>query len=337
MEGEIKPLVLYLTGKTLKTQTFCSISDPSKSYSTWNPELRKSKLLTVQHGWFLWENKISEYVSNLFLWNPCNLKKIILPSLKHNGTIFCNCILSSPPSTTNDRPCSIFLFPTYSLSIFYFQLGDKQWTEACFNEEDIARALATQGKTHMRGKREYFKNPVYCNGRVYAGMWTHYHSIIVVIEKHKLNNGFTINFTTDLMGDRLPTSFHELISHLIVSNNILFRIEVCHERDRVTAVSVFKFRSSRRVWVKVESIKDEVFFVSSLDSAFACAVVNPETQGGRVYIALKDCQFVYIYNIEDNCLVTSQHFSNLSDNRSYSRWFMPDAGYFFYTFISKIC
>ncbi|KAL5097265.1 hypothetical protein RYX36_001592 [Vicia faba] len=321
MEGEIKPLLMYFSDKTLSThQTFCSISDPSKSYSTWNPEFKKSKLLTVQHGWFLWENKISKYVSKLFLWNPCNLNKIILPRLKHHGTIFYSCILSSPPSN-NDQPCSIFLFPSYSLSIFYYQLGDKQWTEACFNE-DIARVLAMEGKSLMRGKRVYFENPFYWNHRVYAGMWTQDRSIIVVIEKHKLN-GFTINCTTDLM--HLPTSFHEL-SHLIVSNNILFRIQVYHERDRVTAVFVFKFDSSQGVWVKVESIKDKVFFISSLDPAFACPVSNPETEGGRIYIALKDCKFFYIYNIEDNCLVTSQHFSNLSETRSYSRWFLPVIG-----------
>jgi hypothetical protein len=128
MEKERKPWLMYFPSKGRKTQTFCSISDPTKSYSTRIPDyLRKSrlKLLTVQHGWYLYENMISKYVSNLFLWNPLNLKKIKLPLLKHNGTVFGNYILSCPP-TTNDEICSIFLFSSYSPSIFYYQLEDKE-------------------------------------------------------------------------------------------------------------------------------------------------------------------------------------------------------------------
>ena len=81
-----------------------------------------------------------------------------------------------------------------------------------------------------------------------------------------------------------------------------------------------------------------MFFISSRDSAFACHATNSETEGGRVYISLKNYNFFYIYNIEDKSLVTSQHFSNLSKRRSYSRWFMPDTGYFNFlvTFVTNI-
>ncbi|KAK2447605.1 hypothetical protein QL285_006946 [Trifolium repens] len=134
MEGERTPWLLYFSGKNQNDQTFCSISDQTKSYSTRIPDhLRKSRLnlLTVQHCWYLYENMISKYVSNLFLWNPLNLKKIKLPLLKHNGTAFGNYILSCPP-TTNDGICSIFLISSHCPSIFYYQLGDKQWTKKCF-------------------------------------------------------------------------------------------------------------------------------------------------------------------------------------------------------------
>jgi hypothetical protein len=96
--------------------------------------------------------------------------------------------------------------------------------------------------------------------------------------------------------------FEQVISHLIGSNNILFRIEVFHALDRVDAVFVYKCDCSQRVWEKVE------------------------TEGGRVYIALNNCNFVYIYNIEDKSIVTSHKFSNLSNIRSFSRWFMLDTG-----------
>ncbi|CAK8530967.1 unnamed protein product [Lathyrus sativus] len=321
MEGGRKPMLMYFTGKTLGNQTFCSISDPSKSYSTWNPEFRRSKLLTVQHGWFLWENIISKSISTLFLWNPYNLNKIVLQPLEHNGADFGNCILSSPPS--NNQTCSLYLFAKHSPSIFYYQLGDKQWTKVCFYNE-IVRVLAMQRKAPLDESMSYFDNPVYCNGSFYAGMMILSDYIMVVIQNLQ-PNGFTINCTHDRMIKQLPTGFEQLISRLIACNNELFRIEIFYDLGKVTAVCVFKFDCFQRAWEKVKSIKDKVFFISSLDPSFVCQAINQETEGGRIYIALGTSNFVYIYNIQDNCIVTRQPFSNLSSKRlSYSRWVMPN-------------
>jgi peroxiredoxin len=110
-----------------------------------------------------------------------------------------------------------------------------------------------------------------------------------------------------------------------------------HALDRVAAVYVDRFDCSQRAWEKVENIKDKVFFISSHDSAFACQAINPEIEGGCIYIALKNCNFVYIYNIEDGSLATSQHFSYSS--KTQTRWFVPETRYFsfFEAFVSKIC
>jgi hypothetical protein len=101
-----------------------------------------------------------------------------------------------------------------------------------------------------------------------------------------------------------------------------------HDLDRVIGAYVYKFDCSQRVWGKVENIQDKVFFVSSRDSAFACQTVNPEIDGGRIYIALKNLNYFYIYNNEDNSLVTSPPILHLSKSLSYSRWFVPDIRYF---------
>ncbi|XP_058777033.1 uncharacterized protein LOC131651384 [Vicia villosa] len=113
---------------------------------------------------------------------------------------------------------------------------------------------------------------------------------------------------------------------ILESNHQIFKIEILQAHDRIIAVSVYRFDSFRPVWIKVKSIKDRMFFVSSLDSSFACQAINPEIEGGRVYIAIEDKDFVYIYNIEDESLMISQSFSNLPKNRSYSRWIMPNIG-----------
>jgi hypothetical protein len=77
------------------------------------------------------------------------------------------------------------------------------------------------------------------------------------------------------------------------------------------------------MWEKVKSIKDRVFFISHVDSSFACQAINSETEGGRIYYAFTNKNFVYIYNIEDKSLI-SQPFPNLPDLRSYSMWFLPE-------------
>ncbi|WJX22887.1 hypothetical protein P8452_12151 [Trifolium repens] len=325
MDGEIKPLLVYLSSNDL---TFCSISDPTKSYSRRIQYGFSLRLCTVQHGWFLWENMISNYASNLFLWNPLNLKKIMLPPLNHNCESFGNCILSSPP-TTSDEICSIFLISSHCPTIFYYQLGDEQWTKLC-SYDDIKSVLAGEGNAPWRGKYTSFEDPIYCNGCLYAGMWTSLGFIVVEIkiEKRQPNEfSISINCTSDVMLTLIPHingGFEQIISNLIGFDNVLFRIEVLHALDRVVAVFVHKFDCSKRLWEKVETIKDKVFFISCHDSGFACQSINPETDGGRIYIALRNCNFVYIYNIEDKSLATSQHFSNLSKPLTYSIWFMPE-------------
>jgi hypothetical protein len=251
--------------------------------------------------------------------------------------------LSSPP-TTSDEICSIFLISSHCPTIFYYQLGDEQWTKFC-SYDDIVKELAKKGHAPLRGKYTSFEDPIYCNGCLYAGMWTSLGFIVVEIKIEKLQpNEFSIsiNCTSDVMLTLIPPingGFEQIISNLIGFDNLLFRIEVLHALDRVVAVFVHKFDCSQRLWEKVETIKDKVFFISCHDSGFACQSINPETDGGRIYIALNNCNFVYIYNIEDKSLAISQHFSNLSKPLTYSIWFMPETRYFnfFDVFILKIC
>jgi hypothetical protein len=320
--------------------------DPTKSYSFDIPKGTlglglRFRPLTLQHGWYLLENKKSFFVSSLVLWNPLNLKKIILPPLMHYGFSYGDCILSCSP-TTNDEICSIFLFSLHCPSIFYYQLGDKQWTKRCFYT-DIVWDLALKDKAPLEESKTIFEDPIYCNGRLYAGMNIRYGYIIVVIEKLQ-PHGFSVNCTPDRMAKHKPClpaicETEEAISRLIGSNNVLFRIEILHALDRVIAVFVYQFDYSQRVWEQAENIKDKMFFISSLDPAFACQTINPETEGGRIYIALKNCNYVYVYNIEEKSIVTCPPFSNLPDNLFYSRWFMPDTGYFnfFCLIVLRIC
>ncbi|CAJ2658363.1 unnamed protein product [Trifolium pratense] len=96
------------------------------------------------------------------------------------------------------------------------------------------------------------------------GMWTSLGFIPVVFEKLQ-PNGFSISidFTSDLMLTLIPrftddldqppviSGFEQIISKLIGFDNVLFRIEVLHEQDRVVAVFVHKFDCSQREWEKI--------------------------------------------------------------------------------------
>jgi len=74
----------------------------------------------------------------------------------------------------------------------------------------------------------------------------------------------------------------------------------------------------------VKSIKDKVFFIAHFNSPFACQAINPEIEGGRIYLTLENKIFIHIYNIEDKSLMCSQPFSNLPEKPSSLTWFMPD-------------
>lgn len=57
------PWLIYFSGEREKNQTFCSISDPTKTYSISIPELEESMLFNAQHGWCFRLNYIAEFVS----------------------------------------------------------------------------------------------------------------------------------------------------------------------------------------------------------------------------------------------------------------------------------
>ncbi|PNY00211.1 F-box protein [Trifolium pratense] len=96
----------------------------------------------------------------------------------------------------------------------------------------------------------------------------------------------------------------------------------CSLRPAANSIQRNTCSSNRVAHMMEEERKPWLVYYS--DSAFACEAINPEIEGGRVYIALKNCNFVYIYNIEDKSLATSQHFSNLSKTPTHSLWFMPE-------------
>ncbi|CAJ2639928.1 unnamed protein product [Trifolium pratense] len=312
------PWLLYFNHELDENnQIFCSILDPTITYTRNIPELEAATLLTIQHGWFLLENCTSN-ANKLYLWNPCSLRKIELPHLTCDVDIG-DCILSSSPIAT-DQVCDIFLFSSHTTSIFYNQLGDDQWTEVDYRE-DLEMASSMMGeKVSLVRYNSYLTNPIYCNGCVYAE--SSFGRFLVVIEKHG-HRGLKINPALVLMPTLPPTRFVRL-SRLLESNNELFRIEILHTYVKVISVDVYKFEFSLSVWEEVKSIKDRVFFISHADSAFACQASNPETEGGRIYFAFRNKIFVYIYNIEDKSLTFSQQFPNLPDLRSYSMWFLPD-------------
>lgn len=324
------PWLLYFNDNE-ENQTFCSISDPTITYPRSIPELMGAavKVWTIQHGWCLLENMIKSnskhHIHNLFLWSPSNFKKIELPQLKLSNNITIGYSIFSSSPTTTDQVCSIFLFSVSSTLIFYCQLGDDQWTEVDYREDLLS-------DPDFR-KETFITNPVYCNGNLYAESMGN--NVLVVIQKPELG-GLQIKST----GVPLPAwratipmigLYHT--AFWFGSNHQLFRILISLALDKVIGVSVQCYDFSLRTWEKGESIKDKVFFISISDSKskdvcsrsrFVCQTINSDTEGGRVYLALKDNDFVYIYNIEDNSLMISQHFSNLPKNRSCSLWFMPE-------------
>ncbi|XP_057431989.1 uncharacterized protein LOC130724714 [Lotus japonicus] len=144
---------------------------------------------------------------------------------------------------------------------------------------------------------------------------------LVVIEKFE-PHGLEINSTHVIFPDP-PASFGVILK-LLESNNELFYIGISLDMDRIISIDVHRLDFSQMVWEKVKSIRDRVFFLSGIALPFTCQAINPETDGGLIYLTFSPKNFLYIYNIEDNSLVMGQTFSNLPKWRYGSLWFMPD-------------
>ncbi|KAL6523449.1 hypothetical protein OROGR_017052 [Orobanche gracilis] len=321
------PWLVYWTGEGAEeTQNFCTISDPTTIYTRRIPELLRpaATLWTHQHGWYLCGD-VEESTAEMFLWNPSNLTKVELPPLELNNDIVIRyyVLISSPTATGQVVISSIFLFSdSFSTSIFYWYLGDKQWTQVDFRQQLIS-AAAMEGLQFDEDLIN-LSTPFYYNGCLYAEASTSNH---LLVEIKKLEPTGLQIFSSHVFA---PYRSRDLnwTCEILESNNELFRIRISHANDKVIAVAIHKLDLSTRVWHKMESIKDRVFFISipiSGGSSFVCQAINPEIEGGRVYIAVPKHNFVYIYNIQDKNLMISQPFLNLpQDQRSHSTWFMSD-------------
>ncbi|XP_057428483.1 uncharacterized protein LOC130721913 [Lotus japonicus] len=311
------PWLLFFNGEGAQdTQNFCTISDAPKTYTRVIPELVEGELCFVQDGWFLLANYHTENDAKLFLWNPSNLKRINLPLLKHNG------IRDGILTISHDQVLSVFLFSTTSAAIFCWYLGDEHWTRVDYREQ-LKSVLAIEGEEFQKHVEDLISlsNPFYYNGCLYAESDFRSHHLLVEI-KNLEPRALKLN-SSHILYPKFPAAALGYISKMLESNNELFRIEISHAHDKVIAVVVHKLDFHGKVWHKVESIQDRVFFISD-DGSFACQAINPDADGNRVYISLKNHNFVYIYNIEDKTFMISQPFSNLSKKRSHACWFMLD-------------
>lgn len=192
--------------------------------------------------------------------------------------------------------------------------------------EDLARASAVDMEGHQLGKT-YLFNPVYCNGRLYAEVyftWQHTTRLLVVIEKLE-SCDIEINSTHVFLPPPLITVMCR--SRLLQFNNELFHIQITSEGHVILSVVVHQLDFSQMVWERVKNMKDKVFFLSANDLPFACQAINPEAEGGRIYLTLENSKFVYIYNVEDNRLIICHAFSNLPTEVCRSLWFRPDLRY----------
>ncbi|XP_057454889.1 uncharacterized protein LOC130746320 isoform X3 [Lotus japonicus] len=114
-------------------------------------------------------------------------------------------------------------------------------------------------------------------------------------------------------------------SRLLQFNNELFHIQITSERHVILSVVVHQLEYFSQIgWERVKSMKDKVFFLSANDLPFVCQAINPEAEGGRIYLTLENSKFVYIYSVEDNRLIICHAFSNLPTEVCRSLWFRSD-------------
>ncbi|GLT93659.1 hypothetical protein SLE2022_114410 [Rubroshorea leprosula] len=94
---------------------------------------------------------------------------------------------------------------------------------------------------------------------------------------------------------------------------------------RVVAVEVFKLDFSSMEWKKVESLKDQAFFVGGGNSSFSCSATRSGVKANHLYFTSYKDRSLYSFNMEDKIVSVSLPCSNLSISSGAPIWVMPNS------------
>ncbi|WRX29319.1 hypothetical protein QQP08_021806 [Theobroma cacao] len=305
-------------------QTFCSMSQPFKTYGKSIPKLWINGVLGHSYGWLIISNKtITKCTIRrefILLWNPVSSEFIKLPplDLKPDQRITTGSLLSPP-----DNPGSMVLvFENIVKSFIFCKLGDKMWTQIPAEEMDTEMQIIDDEPS--ASNRLLYSSPVNYKGKCYVPMSRQ----IKVIDQVKPEY-FMFRSLNCMLPNRLSSYSDCLESYLVESYGELCLIEVTWggvNVSQVLDIEISRLNFSTMEWSQVRSAKGRAFFLCrTAVYAISCPTNDSGLEGGFVYIfTVGSDRCLYSFNIEDKSISVSLPWENLPKSCYTPFWVMPD-------------
>ncbi|KAF8378533.1 hypothetical protein HHK36_029876 [Tetracentron sinense] len=248
------PCLVFSHGKRNRSQTFFSI--PKGQYCVKSiPELQQNLICTCSHGWLV---MLAFYSDDCFLWNTASMEKIKLPPLKsfsHRA-----CVLSSSP---NDPNCIVLFTSSEGPFIRFCRPGSSEWFEYTFGSDG-----------------EIISEAIMHGGKIYCLTFLHRTLLMVDIDPHLAVRKLEVKIPDPSLPDTVRLS-----NYLIESCGEIFLVKKMYLGETTTKVrdfDVFKMDFLRMVWVRVESLGDRAFFISSTN-CISCSSAESGIKGNSIY------------------------------------------------------
>ncbi|GLU07590.1 hypothetical protein SLE2022_245440 [Rubroshorea leprosula] len=274
------------------------------------------------YGWLILIHKGVEHKKHdehwFSLWNPLTDDRIHLPAFsiepqqEESSSCDCRCILSSPPG--NDD-CMVIVIETKTPCFVFCRIGDKQWT---------VQPMPIDSEKYFSGLGFPF-SPVICNGRLYFHTMNYDSRELFVFDIKSDHLELSIAGMEIPWGERASVKRIDLVEsfgEIYAINQGRKGVYGCPDLQRVISLELYKLDLPRKEWIKVESFKDSVFFVSLDDNSLSCPAVGLE--GNHVHY-----DTIYSFNMEDKTISISSPHSKIKIQKSEyvhirSFYIMPD-------------
>ncbi|KAF9613592.1 hypothetical protein IFM89_009262 [Coptis chinensis] len=195
-------------------------------------------------------------------------------------------------------------------SFLTWQLGDKKWTKQNYE----------LGRTHP-DTEEYIDKAISCKDGIIYALTTQ--SVAVIIDRKSC--GTLSVRSLDFPRPRFSETIR-LEEELVESRGDIYLVVILyvgHKAIQVAHVEVFKMDLYKKVWVKVESIGHQVFFVAQCGS-ISLPATNLGLKGNCIYFSISADDLLYVFDLEDGNLSNYLPCPNLATPSFTPFWYLPN-------------
>ncbi|PIA51520.1 hypothetical protein AQUCO_01100401v1 [Aquilegia coerulea] len=286
------PSIVFSHGDKYNGQVFCPLHD-GLCHVKRVPEMRRMHCVGSCYGWLILQNN---YSTQCYLFNPTSSEKIDLPPLIHKSFDFG--VLTYSPT---DPSCVIVLVSKKKYSIIFCRIGDDTWSEQNLKQEGEKVGGSDIGVTSFEGK-------VY----VFFRQWTnviYFYQTFAYVQLHDTKKPqFSVPETCPL------------VKNLVECCGEIFLVYGTQSLD------VFRLDLCSKVWVKVESISNQIFLVSETSSA-ALSATELGVKGNCIYFFHREYPCLYRFDMDDGTTTVMRPWQNKFKYWDAPLWMVPNCNF----------